>query len=346
MTSMPFQPFTCGLRRWLRAGAIVVAASLAAASAHAADALPGKGVTVQPLNSSLVEEYFQNILVIRALQQLGYTVKPIQELEAATAHVAIANGDATFYAAQWNPLHNDFYKNAGGEAKLYRKGVYVEGAAQGYLIDKKTADAYGITNIAQLQDPKIAKLFDADGDGKADLTGCTPGWGCELVVEHQLTAFKLRDTVTHNQGSYPALMADTITRYRAGQPILYYTWTPYWVSGILQPGRDVVWLEVPFSSLPGEQAHLDTTMPNGKNYGFTVNSQHIMANKAFTDQHPDAARLFEVMRLPIADINAQNNLMAQGQNKLSDIERHVDGWIRAHQKTFDGWIAAARAAAR
>ena len=60
------------------------------------------------------------------------------------------------------------------------KGYLVNGAAQGYLIDKKTADQYKITNIAQLKDPKIAKLFDTNGDGKADLTGCNPGWGCEV----------------------------------------------------------------------------------------------------------------------------------------------------------------------
>ena len=100
-------------------------------------------------------------------------------------------------------------------------------------------------------------------DGKADLTGCNPGWGCEAVIEHQLTAFKLRDNVTHTQGAYAALMADTIARYRQGHPILYYTWFPYWVGGVLRPGHDVVWLEVPFSSLPGEQAHLDTRLANG-----------------------------------------------------------------------------------
>lgn len=46
------------------------------------------------------------------------------------------------------------------------------------------------------------------------------------------------------------MMADTITRYKEGKPVLYYTWTPYWISDVLKPGRDVVWLEVPFSSMP------------------------------------------------------------------------------------------------
>ncbi len=86
-------------------------------------------------------------------------------------------------------------------------------------------------------------------------------------------------------------------------------------------------------------------MPNGKNYGFVVNKQQIVANKAWTDANPAAAKLFEIMRLPLADINAQNHLMSQGENKDADVQRHVDGWIKAHQATFDGWIAQALAAA-
>ena len=311
-----------------------------------AQSLPGQGVKVQPLQSSIAEETFQTLLVSRALAKLGFDVQPIKEVEYPTAHVAIANGDATFMADHWDPLHADFYKNAGGDAKLSRTGAYSPGAAQGYLIDKKTADAHKITQIDQLKDPAIAKLFDNNGDGKADLTGCNPGWGCEAVIEHHLDAYKLRDTVTHVQGSYAALIADTITRHKAGKPILYYTWTPYWVSGVLRPAQDVVWLQVPFSSLPGEQAKLDTKLPNGQNYGFVLNTQRIVANKQFTAKNPSAAKLFEVMALPVADINAQNLRMRDGENKPADVERHTDAWIKAHQKTFDSWVAQALAAAK
>ena len=311
-----------------------------------AQALPGKGVTVQPIKSSIAEETFQTLLVSRALEKLGYTVKDIQETEYATGFVALANGDATFLAVNWVPLHDDFYKNAGGDAKLYRKGTYVNNSLQGYLIDKKTAEKHKITNIAQLKDPAIAKLFDANGDGKADLTGCNPGWGCEAVIEHHLKAYDLAGTVTHNQGSYSALIADTITRYRQDQPVLYYTWTPYWVSGVLKPGQDVIWLQVPFTSLPGEQAKLETKLPDGSNYGFPVNTQHIVANKAFTDKNPAAAKLFEVMDLPITDVNAQNLRMQQGENSAAQVNRHVDGWIKANQARFDGWVKQALTVAR
>ncbi|WP_317202044.1 glycine betaine/L-proline ABC transporter substrate-binding protein ProX [Janthinobacterium sp.] len=326
--------------------AALAGALLALAGAAFAADLPGKGVKVQPLQSSIAEETFQTLLVGRALTSLGYEVQATKEVEYPTAHIAIANGDATFMAVHWDPMHNDFYNSAGGDAKLSRTGHYAGPAAQGYLIDKATADRYNISNIDQLRDPTLAKLFDTDGDGKADLTGCNPGWGCETVIEHQLTAFKLRETVHHVQGSYAALMADTIGRYKRGQPILYYTWTPYWVSGVLRPGKDVVWLKVPFSALPGTQGKVSTKMADGSNYGFAVNTARIVANKAFVAENPAAAKLFEVMQLPVADINAQNQRMRDGQGTAKDIARHTDGWIKWHQATYDAWIAEAMAAAR
>jgi len=319
--------------------------SLALAGAAAAQEMPGEGVTVVPLKSSIAEETFQTLLVMKALEELGYDVEDIKELEYAAGHVAIAQGDGTFMADHWDPLHSDFYTSAGGDEMIWREGVYSSGALQGYLIDKKTADAFGITNIGQLADPEVARLFDNNGDGKADLSGCNPGWGCEQVIEHQLDAFDLRDTVSHNQGSYSAIIADTITRYEQGEPILYYTWTPYWVSGVLVPGEDVVWLQVPFSSLPGERADVDTTLPDGSNYGFQTNDQRIIANREFAEENPAAARLFEIMRLSANDISAQNLLMRDGQDSEEDIERHAEAWIAANRDQWNDWLEEARAAA-
>jgi len=334
------------LKKLSTGAAIAVTSSfLISGTAFADNMKPGEGVEVQPLKSSIAEETFQTVLVMKALEELGYNVNDIQEIEYAAGHVAIGNGDATFLADHWNPLHADFYKAAGGDEKIYREGVYSPGALQGYLIDKKTADEYNITNISQLSDPEIAKIFDNNGDGKADLAGCNPGWGCEGVIEHHLDAYDLRDTVAHNQGSYSAIIADTITRYKAGEPILYYTWTPYWVSGVLVPGKDVTWLQVPFSSLPGENKEADTALPDGSNYGFQVNNQQIIANKAWAEENPAAAKLFAIMELSANDISAQNLRMRDGEKSAEDIDRHADAWIKANQAKFDGWLEEARKAA-
>ncbi|HGJ5883156.1 glycine betaine/L-proline ABC transporter substrate-binding protein ProX [Arsenophonus sp.] len=302
--------------------------------------LPGKGIKVQPIQSTIAEETFQTLIVNKALEKLGYQILPIQEVDYTVAYASIATGDATFMAVNWQPLHNTQYAAVGGDNRLYRKGIYVSNAVQGYLIDKKTADKYHITNIAQFKDTNIAKLFDTNGNGKADLTGCNPGWGCEAAINNHLNAYQLNTTVEHNQGNYAAMIADTIARYKEGKPIFYYTWAPYWVNAVLKPGKDVVWLQVPFSSLPNDDKS-DTTLANGKNYGFPPSTMHIVANKIWAAKNPAAAKLFAIMEIPITDINAQNLRMHDGEASQADIERHAQGWIKAHQQLFNNWIKIA-----
>ena len=164
-------------------------------------------------------------------------------------------------------------------------------------------------------------------------------------MAHQIKEFGLQGTVTYTQGNYPALIADTLARFKAGKPVLYYAWTPYWLSNVLRPGQEVVWLQVPYSSMPGVQAGTDTKLPNGRNYGFPLNNEYIVGNKVWVEKNPAAGKLFEIMQIPINDISRQNQLLREGESKPADINRHVDAWIKAHQKTFDGWIAQAKAAA-
>ncbi|MCZ4268952.1 glycine betaine/L-proline ABC transporter substrate-binding protein ProX [Rhodobacteraceae bacterium G21628-S1] len=320
-----------------------LAASTFLGTAVLAQEMPGEGTTVRPVVGLIAEEYFQSRILFRALEDLGYEVAEPLETEIQTAHLAVGTGDGDFYPIHWGNLHQAFFNESGGEDVLEKVGPFVEGMLQGYLVDKASYDA-GVTNLGDLQDPDVAARFDADGDGKADLAGCVPGWGCERIIEHQLTEYGLRDTVSHNQGAYNAIIADTMARKGNGDAILYYTWTPYWVSGALVPGQDVEWLDVPHTSLP-DGVETETTF-NGKNLGFAVDSMYVLTTDDFLAENPAAAKLFEVARLDVNDISAQNKLMADGEDSSDDIDRHVDAWIAAHQADYDSWLEAARAAAQ
>lgn len=304
---------------------------------------PGAGVTVRPVIQPLLEEMFQSRLLFRALQDLGYTVADPQEATAQTAHLAVGTGDVDLFTSSWDTLHAPFVQEAGGDAVLVKVGTLVGGALQGYLVDKASFDA-GVTGLDALKDPGIAARFDTDGDGKAELAGCVPGWGCERVIEHHLTEYGLRETVTHNQGEYNAIIADTIARQANGQPVLYYTWTPYWVSGALVPGVDVEWLSVPYTALP--DGATGQTEFDGKNLGFAVDSVRVVARRDFLDANPAAARLFEVVTININDVSAENKLIADGENTSEAIDTHVTNWITAHQAEYDTWLAEARKAAQ
>ncbi|MER8427892.1 glycine betaine/L-proline ABC transporter substrate-binding protein ProX [Mesorhizobium sp. M1403] len=307
----------------------------------AAEDLPGAGKSVQAAANGILEDLFVTDIAIIGLEKLGYQIKPTANLDITSMHIAVGQGDADFTTQHYEPVQNALYEKAGGDSQMEKVGTILDDGYQGYLIDKRTADKFGIKTIDQLSNPTIAKIFDSDGDGKADLTGCNPGWGCEGVIEHQLDAYQLRETVTHNQGSYFALMADTITRFNAGRPILYYTWTPLWVNAILVPGKDVVWLGVPFTSLPDGEVG-DTHLPDGTNVGFTKMKVRVAANRKFIDSNPAAKRFFELLKVLSVDINDENLQIYKGEDKPENIRQHAEGWVKKNSGVFEAWVDDAK----
>ncbi len=331
------------LRHRLGATAVVLALASAVNGSAVAGELPGEGVTIKPIRQGITEELFQAYIVGMGLEELGYEVEEPGVAQMQVSFLAVANGDATFYAALWWPLHKVFWEKLGGDEGFERVGTLIENSLQGYLIDKKTAEQHNITKLDQLKNPELAKLFDIDGDGMADLYGCETGWGCERVIEHHLDEYGLRDTISHRQGGYFAIIPDAIERIKAGEPTLYYTWTPLWVSALLRPGKEVEWLNVPYTSLPDERT-ANTTVEGLGNLGFAVNTQHVIASPDFLNENPAARRWFELVRIPIADVDAQNLKVQEGEDTDEEIKQHVRAWIEANREQWDSWIAEAKQA--
>lgn len=132
-----------------------------------------------------------------------------------------------------------------------------------------------------------------------------------------------------------------MARYKIVKPVIFFTWTPYWLSGKLIPGIDIVFLQVTHSANP---SGISTKLSNGSDYGFPVNSQKIVANKSITTKHKDIAKLFDIIKLSVNDVSGQNMLMKNGQKKPTDIQRHVHIWLEANKTKVNSWIIKAQAA--
>jgi glycine betaine/proline transport system substrate-binding protein len=313
---------------------------------------PVAAETIKPARGNWDTGWFHTEIYIEALEALGYDVEKPVTLGDATRYQALAQGDADFSVMEWFPLFNERFDRVNG---LKRVGHVVKaGALQGYLVDKATAERLDVTSLADFKRDAVREAFDSDGDGKAEMVACPPGWDCGKVIAHHLKAYDLDRHIDLIQASYSAAMGDAIARYNDGEPILFYTWTPNWTLGVLKPGKDVVWLEVPFASLPDDQSQYeDATTVRGLgscasdpcNIGWPANDIRPVANTAWLSEHPDIKRLFEVMRIPLDAIFAQNAKMYAGEDSQAAIERHVEAWIDDNRETFDGWIAEARAAA-
>ena len=312
--------------------------------------MPGRGKTVRMAQATWDTGWFQAQIFKELLGELGYTVADIETLNNVEFYFFSAGGDIDFWANGWFPIHQTYLEFDQVAGKVTPIGFEVEqGALQGYLIDQATAEEFGITNISDLQDPKMAKVFDNDNDGKAYLIGCNVGWGCEGVINHHLEVYQLGETVNHIQGDYSMLMEETVERYHRGDPVLFYTWTPNWTVSELRIGEDVMWLNVPFSSLPGESdadtvvSEMAGCLESPCNTGFGVNDIRVVANESFLETNPAAAKLFELVEIPLEDIAAQNARMAAGEDSSADIRRHAEEWIDIHQSQVDQWLEEARA---
>lgn len=310
-------------------------------------ALPGEGVTVTSARATWTTGFFLEALYARALEDLGYTVTDPKELSVPIFYQAVMQGDVDFWANGWFPLHDAQLPEGFDSGAKIAGTVAKGGALQGYLVSKRDVEKYGITSVADFAKPEIKAAFDVNGDGKADMISCPPGWGCETANNALLEKTGLDADINQIKANYSAAMADGIARYNDGGPIFFYTWTPNWTVYKLKLGEDIVWVNVP------EEGYEDTkatgvlgAVTDPIYMGFIPNDIDVVANKQFLADNPAAAKLFEVMTVPLSDIADQNNKMFEGEDKQADIERHVDEWIAAHQDQWDGWMEQAKAAAK
>jgi len=334
--------------------AIIASAVLLTGAAAASDELPGKGVTVQPARATWTTGFFLEAIYSRALEDLGYTVEDPKKLANPIFYQSVVAGDVDFWANGWFPLHNtQLPKNFADKAEL--AGTVAKGGAlQGYLVSKKDVERFNITSLDDFKRDEVKKAFDANGDGKADLVACPPGWGCEKVITHHMEVYGLEPDVNTIKASYSASMADAVARYNAGEPVFFYTWTPNWTVFKFLPGKDVMWINVPeINPTEGQKGFEKSMVQTGVTgavtdpikMGFPANDIMVVANKEFLKDNTAAARMFEVMSIPLEDISRQNNRMYAGENTESDIERHVTEWVALHADTWKGWLDEARKAA-
>ena len=315
-------------------------------------AMPGEGVTVRMARANWSTGYMQAAIYRTLLQELGYEVSdPAEaELAPATFYPALGEGEYDLWVNGWFPIHTTLIDDAGVADVVSPIGSeIVAGGLQGFIVDKATAEANGITMLDDIgNNPEIAALFDVDGNGKADLMGCNDGWGCQVVINDTIAQNGWEDTIEQVSAEHAALFADSVGRFNRGESILQYIWTPGAFTAELVPGSDVIWVSLsnPLPSQVGAAALPADQCPGQPcEMGFVAADIRVVASNEFLVANPAAAKLFELVTIPVIDIALQNLAYDGGANTEADVQAAADDWIAANRATVDEWLAAARAAA-
>ena len=277
--------------------------------------------------------YFQAEVYKQALEKMGYKVTEPKAMKPSVFYLAAAAGDLDLWVNGWFGTHDTYIKEAKGKVKAVGN-VMSKGGLQGYLIDKKSADKYGIKSVMDIK--KHAKQFDSNGDGKADMVACPPGWGCEKQITKHFAELGLGDFINPVQADYSASMADAIAKFKNGKSVLFYTWTPNWTVGALELGKDIVWIEVPYSET--KAVKVPNATKSKINMGFGADDIRPAANVDFLKANPKIEKMLKKASIPLADVAAQNMKMNAGEKSERAIKKHANAWIKANQSTFDSWI--------
>ena len=319
------------------------AAGLSTLPAIASD-MPGEGVTIKMGQATWDTGWFQAEVYKQLFEELGYKVDGPTTLDVPVFYQSVAQGDMDLWVNGWFPLH-DTYKPAFEDTASIVGAVAEKGALQGFLVDTAAVDEFDIKTLDDFKRPEVMKAFDRNGDGKADMVACPPGWGCEVRISDFMDEYDLGDYINPIKAGYSASMADAVAAYESGEHILFYTWTPNWTVNELKPGKDVMWIQVPEKEgyeiadpVPG----LASCVADPCRMGFASTDILPVANDAFIAANPAVEKLLNVVRIPVEDIYAQNAQMNEGDD---DIEAQATAWIADNQTAVDGWLAEARAAA-
>ncbi len=315
---------------------------------------PGEGITLTPAVATWEDARPVEAIYRLMLEELGYDVERAVSLTNPIFYQSVALGDVDFWTAGWFPLHDaqlpaDFFEHAS------IVGTIVEaGGAQGYLASKDAVEEFGITSLEDFKRPEVKEAFDRTGDGRADLVACPPGWGCEVVIEHHLDVYDLREHINDSKADYTAGFADALAAHRTGDPVLYYTWTPNFTVFQLVPGEDVLWINVPF--IAPTEAQQDSTefmtvegiegaVTDPLDMGFVANDIRAVANDAFLEANPAAATILELVEIPLVDISGMTLRFVEGEDSDQAVDAMAAEWIEENRAQVDEWLEAARAAA-
>lgn len=322
--------------------------------------------------------YVQAAILHNLLEEVGYTVsEPADfELPPDLAYPLMASGQIDFWANSWYPGHFTWWERglpdgsqAGDHLERVEGSLIPGGGRQGMLITKSWAEANNVTTLDQINaDEALWSQLDFDGNGKGEFFGCPVYWTCDDIMESQI-AFAGWDNLEQVQAGYDAMFAEFLSKARAGEPAIIYTWTPtsYYAEASL--GKTTMWLSVENDSVLDDSNPLgyesgetycqrcdgeigfqdisaDTCLqgPDGCQLGWEASDIEVTANKEWLAANPVAHEMFNQFKPPLIDLAIAGIALQASDGSTATANQIAANWIADNRALATSWVIAAAAA--
>ena len=251
-------------------------------------------------------------------EELGYTTE-IVELSITAGFTAIATGEADLWTDSWQPNQATLAEKYADNIESL--GIVYDNCLQGWMVPKWVSEQYGITEVADLDDPEIARMFDIDNDNIGDIMGCDAAWTCCRVTDEEIAGYGLGDLYEQKYGAEALMTAAIEGRLKKDEPVLFYFYMPHPFFVRHPVGESVVWLDDPKDFWP---------MADVYKFG----------NKDWIAENPQAAELVRQVEMTPDDIGWWIAQMEEKGDDAAVLETLAREWMAKHQAEVDSWLEA------
>lgn len=242
------------------------------------------------------------------------------------------DGSVDIYTDLWMPnqqaLWDEYIENRGSVATNQpypgTSNIYVPT----YMVEK------GITSIEDLNDPEIAAMFDTDGNGKGEYWAGDVTWASTKRWQIKFKSYGLDGLWEPNIVSADTFKAGLEAAYSAGQPQLFYYWTPE----AIHVKYDLTALEEPARFEGCEEVDLDAeNWLEVSTFECVIASNEIFIgySKSLDDRNPAVAKMLSNVQFTGDEINEW--IVEMFENKR-DPQIVAEEWIEDNMDTVNGWI--------
>ncbi|MFC1916344.1 glycine betaine ABC transporter substrate-binding protein [Chloroflexota bacterium] len=259
-------------------------------------------------------------------EELGYTTELV-DTTIPMAWASVASGEAHLWTNGYLPNQEDLQAKFADEVVelgiMYGGGPH-DPCLQFWAVPTWVSEQYGITSVADLENPDFVEMFDLDGDGVGDILGCDASWKCAAMNDQMIIDYGFEGIYEQKYGAEGMMTAAIDGYMKKNEPVLFYFYTPHPLFVRYPVGESITVLEDPLGSWGG--------------YSTIIK----VGNKGWVEANPEAAELIRRIKVTqdaVAWSMAEIEVRGDDDATLTAIAKE---WMAEHQAEVDSWVAAVK----
>ncbi len=246
------------------------------------------------------------------------------------------NGSMHVHPEVWLPNVDNLRREFVEKRKTVRQSPKSTPADQRICVTKGTVQRTGIVNLRDLSDPRMAKNFDRDGDGRGEMWIGASGWSSTNIEKIRAKSYGYAATMQLREMDEVLALAQLDAAVTKKDNIVFYCDSPHYTFvlyelvilkeephdpnqwNIVQPTEDPDWLE---------RSHALTAWKKA--------SLHVFYAAALEQSHPVIAKMLSQVEFDGKMVAAMNYALAVEKTSSTEFARK---WVTENAALVDNWL--------